>query len=466
MKHLPVFWLALLLVVFGCRQKEAVNSTIIIAGQLLNAESKEVELYMGDDLEVFSIAEDGHFLIRLEIDDYQTFRLGTDRRSYELFLVPGDSIFVTADANEFRNSFHASGDRVAENTYLIEKDKFYFESNMMDLFEKDKDDYFEVKNGFFTKQRKRFEQLKQAHEIHPGFLKLEEAYFEFTPLSFDIYYLNSQAFFKNVAKEDVDFPMEEIKAKLADIDLGRSDLLNVGSYTAIISYLLSEKTNEILNQDTSLKNSPEGHERATFFAMEELLENPSIKDYFLFRHVMENLQFKGLEAAQLSINRFQTENQSTKLVSKLEKELKKWDAIIPGKEIPDFTFEDISGEMVQLSDLKGTLVYIDIWATWCKPCIAEHPHWDQLMEEYKDKPVSFLTISIDDSKEPWIEMVNDKNMGGLQWFAENAWKSEITRHFMVNSIPRFLLLDQEGKIIDSNAERPSGDIRETLDQFL
>jgi thioredoxin-related protein len=63
-------------------------------------------------------------------------------------------------------------------------------------------------------------------------------------------------------------------------------------------------------------------------------------------------------------------------------------------------------------------------------------------------------------------MVEDKNMEGLQWLAENAWRSEITKHFMVYSIPRFFLLDQEGKIIDPSADRPSGNIRATLDQFL
>jgi thiol-disulfide isomerase/thioredoxin len=112
------------------------------------------------------------------------------------------------------------------------------------------------------------------------------------------------------------------------------------------------------------------------------------------------------------------------------------------------------------------LVYIDIWATWCKPCIEEHPHWDKLKEEYEGKAVSFLTISIDDNKESWIKMVEDKNMEGLQWLAENAWRSEITRHFMVYSIPRFFLLDKEGRIIDPSAERPSGNIKTILDRYL
>ena len=119
-----------------------------------------------------------------------------------------------------------------------------------------------------------------------------------------------------------------------------------------------------------------------------------------------------------------------------------------------------------MSDLKGNLVYVDIWATWCGPCIAEHPRWDKLKTEFEDKPVAFLTVSIDDSEEPWRKMVKSKNMVGLQWFTQNAWNSDFTQHFMVNSIPRFLLLDEEGKIIDPFAERPSGKIRGTLEKHL
>ena len=89
-----------------------------------------------------------------------------------------------------------------------------------------------------------------------------------------------------------------------------------------------------------------------------------------------------------------------------------------------------------------------------------------MKEEYKDKPVAFLTVSIDDTREPWEKMVKNKKMDGLQWFAANAWQSELAKFFMVNAIPRFLLLDKEGKIIDPSAERPSGNIREILDKHL
>lgn len=466
MKHLSIFPLVLLLFVFGCGQKAPMNSTIIIAGQLLNAESGEVELYMEDDLEFFPIAEDGHFHVKLEIDDYQTFQLGTDRRSFPLFLIPGDSIYVTADAKDFYKSFQVSGDRIPENAYFIEKDRFYVNAKMPDLFEKDKDSYFEGKDRFFTKQKERFEQLKQAHDIHPEFLKLEEAYFTFAPIVYDMQYPNYHAFYNGISKEEVDFPMEETKAKLAEIDLGRSDLLKERYYISIIHHLVREKANELISEDSMLQADPEVDEKATFFAMEALLKNPSVKDYFLYQHVKSNLSYKGPIHAKPSIDKFLAEHQSPHLESKLNRDIEKWSPIMPGKEIPDFSFENLAGETVQLSDLKGTLVYIDIWATWCKPCIEEHPYWNQVKEEYRDKAVSFLTISIDENKEAWEKMVKSKNMDGLQWIAENAWKSDLNRYFMVNSIPRFILLDQDGKIIDPTAERPSGNIRETLDQFL
>lgn len=466
MRHLSILSISLFLLIFGCGQKEPSDSSIIITGKLVNSESKEIELYVGDELNSFVIDDDGSFLIHLESDDFSLYNFGTDRRFFQLFLRPGDSIYVTADAKDFRNSFQLSGDRIPENTYLVEKDKFYFESNLMDLMEKDKDSYFEGKLGFFNRQKALFEKLQDEYEIHQDFLKIEEAYFEFQPLLHDIQYPNYHAYFNDISVEEVDFPVHETKAKLAKIDLERLDLLNVRDYTSIIHFIIGEKANEILIQDTLLDKDPEGYEKATLLAIENLLKNQFVKDHFHYKHVKSNLDYKGPIHTKSSIDKFLAENQSNHLEVKLKKDIEKWDPIMPGKETPDFSFEDTSGETVRLSDLRGNLVYIDIWASWCKPCIEEHPHWDQLKADYEDQPISFLTISIDENKDAWKKMVISKNMEGLQWIAEKAWRSDLNLYFMVNSIPRFILLDREGKIIDPNAERPSGDIRKTMDKFL
>jgi thiol-disulfide isomerase/thioredoxin len=466
MKYLSILHFALLFLVFSCDQKESSNARITIAGQLENPEVDEIEVFIGDDMSSFSLDEDGNFLIQFDSDDPKTYAFRADRIFFSLFLSPGDSIHVTSDAKDFKNTFKLSGDKVLENTYLFEKSNFYYDSNMMGLLEQDKASYLEGKDKFFSRQKERFEKLMNEEEVDPDFLKTEEAYFEFEPLMFDIQYPNYQAYFKEISVEEVDFPREETKAKLAQIDLGRADLLNARSYTSIIDFIIGEKTTEIISQDTSLQEVPDSHEKATFLAMENLLKNQDVKDYFHYAHVKSKLDYQGPVHSKPSIDKFMTENQSPKLEGKLKKALDKWAPIMPGEEVPDFTFVNVAGDDVKLSELRGTLVYIDIWATWCKPCIEEHPHWDKLKEEYEGKAVSFLTISIDDNKESWIKMVEDKNMEGLQWLAENAWRSEITRHFMVYSIPRFFLLDKEGRIIDPSAERPSGNIKAILDKYL
>jgi thiol-disulfide isomerase/thioredoxin len=200
--------------------------------------------------------------------------------------------------------------------------------------------------------------------------------------------------------------------------------------------------------------------------VDTLVKNQDVKNFLRFQAIKMNLEYRGPVHSEKDIQKFKASTKSEKYLGKLDKLVAKWEPISPGKPVPDFSFTDIKGQPVKISDLKGKLVYIDIWATWCGPCIAEHPHWDKLKADYKDKDVAFLTVSIDDSREPWEKMVKEKKMDGLQWFAENAWQSELAQHFMVNGIPRFLLLDKEGKIIDPSADRPSGPIRETLDKHL
>jgi thiol-disulfide isomerase/thioredoxin len=138
-----------------------------------------------------------------------------------------------------------------------------------------------------------------------------------------------------------------------------------------------------------------------------------------------------------------------------------------GKAAIDFTYPDMDSNMVSLSDFKGSYVYVDVWATWCGPCTYQIPFLLQLEEDYHDANIIFMSVSLDveNAKQKWIDMINDKNMGGVQLFA-NGW-SQICKDYVINSIPRFMLFDPDGNIISVDAVRPSSDeIRETFDGFV
>lgn len=128
-----------------------------------------------------------------------------------------------------------------------------------------------------------------------------------------------------------------------------------------------------------------------------------------------------------------------------------------GTSAVDFEYENHKRGTTKLSSLKGKYVYIDIWATWCGPCLQEIPFLQEIEKKYHNKNIEFVSISIDeqDQKERWRAMVSAKNMGGIQLIADKAWESQFVASLGVNSIPRFVLIDPRGKIINGNAPRPS-----------
>ncbi|MGV3510224.1 MAG: TlpA family protein disulfide reductase, partial [Sphingobacteriaceae bacterium] len=98
-----------------------------------------------------------------------------------------------------------------------------------------------------------------------------------------------------------------------------------------------------------------------------------------------------------------------------------------------------------------------VWATWCVPCIKEIPALKTLEEKYHSEPIKFVSISVDNKKDKgkWEAYVASNKLKGIQLFADKDFGSEFIKAYGINSIPRFILLDPDGKIISSNTLRPS-----------
>lgn len=127
-----------------------------------------------------------------------------------------------------------------------------------------------------------------------------------------------------------------------------------------------------------------------------------------------------------------------------------------GMESPKFVaYENHKGGEVSLDDLKGKYVYIDMWATWCQPCKNEIPFLKKVEKEFHDKNIEFVSISVDRANdyEVWKKMVAEKELTGLQLYAKQD--KSFADAYRVSGIPRFILLDPEGNIVDANAPRPS-----------
>ncbi|MGG7036076.1 MAG: TlpA family protein disulfide reductase [Flavobacterium sp.] len=134
-----------------------------------------------------------------------------------------------------------------------------------------------------------------------------------------------------------------------------------------------------------------------------------------------------------------------------------------------FDYENYNGSKTSLASLKGKYVYIDVWATWCGPCRQELPYLKQMEEKYHGKNIEFVSISVDRvaDHDKWKQFVTEKELKGTQLFADNSFNSDFIKAYGIDSIPRFILIDPSGKIVSSDADRPSNpQLQVQLDKLL
>ena len=124
-----------------------------------------------------------------------------------------------------------------------------------------------------------------------------------------------------------------------------------------------------------------------------------------------------------------------------------------------------------LNDPRFKLFVIDVWAHWCIPCIKEFPFLKKYENEYKDKPIKFITLSIDkeiDAKQ-WKQMLQRLTVkdNSYHFLLQNAENSPFRFFFNINNIPRYIVIDNEGKILNENFITPSNkDFKMNLDSYL
>ena len=126
-----------------------------------------------------------------------------------------------------------------------------------------------------------------------------------------------------------------------------------------------------------------------------------------------------------------------------------------GSVAADFTYPDVNGKMVSLSQFKGKVVLVDVWATWCGPCKKQIPHLINLEKEIHGKDLVVLGVSLDEAKDKqkWLDFIKEKGLGGVQLHA-SGW-SKITKDYKITGIPRFMVFDKKGNVVTTDAPRPS-----------
>ncbi|MES2543652.1 MAG: TlpA disulfide reductase family protein [Bacteroidota bacterium] len=415
---------------------------VALTGKILNTDGKikiKGELFEKEII----LQEDGSFSENIMISYSGLYVISTEKNKISVYLSPGTELSITADDKFFNESVLFSGKGSIENQYLIEKSKICSENTNESLYSLDEASFLskikEIKQTLFN--------LYSKTEFQDQYFKDKEALnINYLEQLYILNYPDYHAFYtKNKDyKVFVDFPKFDRKINLDNDE----DFLFSYTYRQIVS----ANFNEIL-----LFIDPD---EAIPIEKKALPVIRTIQSQYIRNALVQNL------SQEVKTSNPEAENLFNELVSistdsifkrNLSQKFSKINNLVAGKPSPKFDYVNHNGGKTALDSLKGKYVFIDLWTTWCTSCRKELPSLQKLKDEFKQNNISFVSISLDKEKdyEKWNNLVKDKQLKGFQLFADKGWNSQFAKDFVVETIPRFILLDPEGNIIDADAPRPS-----------
>lgn len=238
-------------------------------------------------------------------------------------------------------------------------------------------------------------------------------------------------------------PSKQFFATLDGLTKFNADWLECPQYGQFIMSALDCYTDNMEGDDEAKK----------FMAWTDKVSDMKVKEYIVDSYVMSAVSSQGIDGNEDLIEYYKKNVTDAEKISKFNKLCDKWEALRAGTPSPSFTGADINGKQVTLESLRGKYVYIDVWATWCGPCRGELPHLKKLEEAYKDRDIHFVSLSCDQDKKAWEKMVTKDQLKGIQLHVGPT--ASFLDEYMINGIPRFIILDREGKIVKAQAPRPS-----------
>lgn len=437
---LAIFAIALLV---SCKTEKKVDYALL-SGKITNPNGPNLFIIngLGEKQKEISVEKDGTFKDTIfNVDGY--YNLNDGRETTAIYLKNGYNLTLNLDTKEFDETITYTGEGEKPNNYLAHK----FMANEKDLgapkelYALEEADFLKKVNDFKAGLEDKLKELpndfKAAEKkvlTYENAIKLSqyEGYHQFLTK-------------KNDFKVSENFPNPTEGISLDN----EEDFENIQSYQQLVSNNFFSKIRTKVSETKKpfqevaieeIKSIKKGKIQAKLLEfLSSSVRGTSPEDVKLYDAIME-----------LSTD--------DKLKDKLKKEMEAHKKLAKGNASPTFeNYENYKGGTSSLKDFEGKYVYVDVWATWCGPCKREIPFLQKIEKQYHGKNIAFVGISVDreNDKEKWKQMIADKNMSGVQLFADKDWSSNFVRSYGIKGIPRFILIDPKGNIVSANAPRPS-----------
>ncbi|WP_341214736.1 TlpA disulfide reductase family protein [uncultured Wocania sp.] len=448
-------YLAIAVVALVACKEEATVDYMVLSGKIANMGPEGLELRKASDtgfLKEISLASDGSFLDTLKVDQGE-YMLYDGKNVLDINLEKGNELQVNYDYQNLESSLFVAGIGADASNYLINKSKQKKDLLSPKLYKLDE-------TGYKTR-------IKDFRDSLVGILNTKEgiskAFKERETKNLEYEYLgllkNYQSFHSYHANKP-DFEVSEGFLK----EMEGFDFADEEAFFSYPSYKNLLRNHYYDLTDERIKANPSERDVISLKVVAEN-GNEKIKNSLLFEIVRSGITHASdLDAYYKYFMENSTNENNKAVITESYNRLKK---VAAGQPSPKFVdYENHAGGTTSLDDLKGKYVYIDVWATWCGPCIGQIPYVKELEKKYHGKNIEFVSISIDAEKdhEKWRKMVEEKELTGIQLLADKEWNSDFVRGYSIRGIPHFIVIDPDGNIVRSSAPMP-GKIEETMELF-
>lgn len=439
---------------FSCQtgNKQETENTVHLKGQLIDMGTQNVRMrfngaasMLGDSRDILLQTDSaGVFDTIFVLKEPAYFNISRNT----LYLTPGDD--MTIKVTQSNKDAEFSGKGAEANNYmkfrLFPKGGSYLESG-----DNIREDFSATKALIDSLAAVRMQELNALKEVSDEFKKLETARIKADVInSFTSYASYSRMFDGVKTEEEIQVKWNEFSVTLTpDVaplykEVMDEDLLDVAVVRDVLSYLEDSTLTALWFKDITVPD------RTT-----ELYATAAIVG-----NLRNDASAETIDKAKAYLETMKNEDFKTELDNKIAQASK----LLPGQPALDFEMTDKEGNVKRLSDFKGKVIYIDLWATWCGPCIQESPAFEALGKKYAGKDIVFLPISKDSTTKPWLSYLNAHKKELTQYHSNDV---ALNDDWAIMYIPRFILIDRDFKIINAYAPRPSSEeISSVIDAAL
>ncbi len=449
----------------------------IIRGKIKNAEDSEI-LYQYLEPIVYNrsfgkiqLINDS-FEIRLDIKDPMMISFFTNENQMEFFVLPNDVFTFSCDANDVSKSLQYHCKNVEDQKYTtglsaIESIQYL----AMKPYRIKGTGWGNMPNGFLdslrklvTKEKIEFKKDNNTKVNWSPALKVNVIDSTYNPALFTLTkYAFSNAklgdFKLKSADSSEDLTVEGIDKMLAKIQIENTNMLKNLNYLDFLEkYDDFEYRKWFESNGYKYEGSTWADHRITF--QNQLYKNDTIK-YAAMAYINGRNNYDNPDLYINNLRKIEKLFPNGAYNAKMNKMALVMQNLIAGKPAPEFMLKDLEGKNVSLKDFKGKVVYIDFWASWCLPCVAENKSVQKLKPYYKDKDVVFLYITKDMSDSVWRDAIKKQEIEGIHLMGGG---NAVFDEYQADGVPKYVLIDKNGNIVTANAPRPSD--RETLKELI